>query len=135
MKNLAMSVVVRLNKVLVQRRYRRDKGMVYEFPGGSIDAGETGEQAAIRELWEETGLQGLLAHGTYRATNEFGGEIHYVLLEVRSEDEPQVIDPVRQQTFHWFEYNEIPLCDFFPADIEFIERDLRPYLEREAIGS
>ncbi|MFA0897208.1 NUDIX domain-containing protein, partial [Vibrio cholerae] len=29
--------------------------MIFEFPGGSIDAGESGEQAAIRELWEETG--------------------------------------------------------------------------------
>jgi 8-oxo-dGTP diphosphatase len=30
---------------------------VYGWPGGRIDAGETLKQAAIRELFEETGLQ------------------------------------------------------------------------------
>ncbi len=75
LKNLSMAVVVKQGKVLVQNRYRRGKGMVFEFPGGSVDSGESGEQAAIRELWEETGLNGLKVLGNHTAKNSYGGEI------------------------------------------------------------
>ena len=56
MKHLSMAVVVKNGLVLLQKRFRRDMGMVLEFPGGSVDKRETGVEAAIRELWEETGL-------------------------------------------------------------------------------
>lgn len=44
-------------KVLINREFRLAPGMwVYNFPAGLIDPGETPEEAAKRELWEETGL-------------------------------------------------------------------------------
>ncbi|WP_440884994.1 NUDIX hydrolase, partial [Vibrio campbellii] len=106
---------------------RRGQGMVFEFPGGSIDPGESGNQAAVRELWEETGLQGLKRLGSHQATNDFGGEIHYVVLRAGNDIEPQMIDEVRQQTFFWLEPSAIPLGDFYRADIEFIENHLSQY--------
>ncbi|MBV7261387.1 NUDIX hydrolase [Photobacterium sp. WH24] len=127
MKNLAMGVVVREGKVLIQKRFRPEKGMVFEFPGGSVDAGESGEQAAIRELWEETGLKNLKLLGSHKAKNDFGGEIHYVVLGASTGIEPQMIDPERQQTFYWLEPSEVPLQDFYRADIAFIESHLSQY--------
>lgn len=56
MKDLSMAVVIRDSKVLIQKRYRKTSGIVFEFPGGAIDRGETEENAAIREVFEETGL-------------------------------------------------------------------------------
>lgn len=53
---LAHSVVVLFNeegKVLLEKR--SDDGF-YDFPGGAIDLKETAEEAAKRELNEETGL-------------------------------------------------------------------------------
>jgi ADP-ribose pyrophosphatase len=43
-------------EIVLQKQYRPplDK-IVIELPAGLIDAGETAEQAAIRELKEETG--------------------------------------------------------------------------------
>ncbi|WP_073585704.1 NUDIX hydrolase [Vibrio quintilis] len=129
MKNLAMAVVIRSGKVLIQQRYRSHRGMVYEFPGGSVDAGESGAEGACRELWEETGLKASQVLGTYQADNEYGGTIDYVVLNIPTEAEPVCIDPVRQQTFFWMRPEQIPLVDFYAADVAFIRGQLPHYLE------
>lgn len=44
-------------KILVSREYRMSVAQwIYNFPAGLIDPGETPEESAKRELWEETGL-------------------------------------------------------------------------------
>lgn len=46
------------DKVLLNREFRMATGQwVYNFPAGLIDPGETPEESAARELWEETGLE------------------------------------------------------------------------------
>lgn len=45
-------------KILLNKEFRLATGAwVYNFPAGLIDAGETPEESAKRELWEETGLE------------------------------------------------------------------------------
>lgn len=45
-------------RILVNKEFRMAVGdWVYNFPAGLIDPGETPEQSAKRELWEETGLE------------------------------------------------------------------------------
>ncbi len=129
MKNIAMGVVVRDGKVLIQKRFRRGQGMVFEFPGGSVDPGESGNQAAVRELWEETGLKDLKLLGSHQAKNDFGGEIHYVVLRANHDATPEMTDAVRQQTFFWLGPSAIPINDFYPADIDFIENHLSQYTQ------
>ena len=44
-------------RILVSREYRMAVAQwIYNFPAGLIDPGETPEESARRELWEETGL-------------------------------------------------------------------------------
>lgn len=122
-----MAVVVRDNKVLLQRRFRTNKGMVFEFPGGAVDSNESGTEAAIRELWEETELNGLEVLGSHVLRNEYGGEIHYVVMAADSSDEPKATDSERQQEFYWLRVSEIPIQHFFRADVEFILNSLELY--------
>jgi len=45
-------------RILINREYRMAMAQwIYNFPAGLIDPGETPEESARRELWEETGLQ------------------------------------------------------------------------------
>ena len=44
-------------RILVNREYRMAMAQwIYNFPAGLIDPGESPEESARRELWEETGL-------------------------------------------------------------------------------
>ena len=53
----AAVLVVRDNHVLLARQYRLlINRLSYEVPGGKVDSGESPEEAAIRECFEETGV-------------------------------------------------------------------------------
>ena len=45
-------------RILINREYRMAMARwIYNFPAGLIDPGESAEESAKRELWEETGLR------------------------------------------------------------------------------
>lgn len=50
--------VLKTGEILIERTYKHGCGeIIYEFPAGLIDPGESPEVAAARELMEETGYQ------------------------------------------------------------------------------
>ena len=51
-------------EILLEKNYRPPiANYCIEYPGGLIDEGETKEQAAVRELMEETGFSGEVLEG------------------------------------------------------------------------
>lgn len=57
MRNRSMALAVRDGRILMIQTLRRGR-FVRELPGGGIEKDETAEQAAIRELKEECGVDG-----------------------------------------------------------------------------
>jgi 8-oxo-dGTP diphosphatase len=51
-----LAVVARGNRVLLVRRERDPDRGKWGFPGGLVELGETVAEAALRELFEETGI-------------------------------------------------------------------------------
>ncbi|MEU6442489.1 NUDIX hydrolase [Streptomyces sp. NPDC047046] len=66
---IAAAVVVDGGRVLMVRRRVSEGQLSWQFPAGEIEPGETGEDAAVRETREETGL-------TVRATKPLGARVH-----------------------------------------------------------
>lgn len=76
-----MGIVAILSKptgseIVLQKQYRPplDK-IVIEVPAGLVDTGESPEQAAVRELKEETGYVGTIDESS---TVMFNGELIYL---------------------------------------------------------
>ena len=80
-------------RVILIRQYRyAAEGFVYEIPAGRLDAGETPEQCALRELREETGYsaENLVHLTTFYTTPGFTDErIHLFSATGLSEGESQ----------------------------------------------
>ncbi|MCB5190830.1 NUDIX hydrolase [Methylobacillus arboreus] len=57
-----IAVVLHNNRILLVRRANPPDAGYWGFPGGKINNGETIEGAAVRELFEETGIQGEALH-------------------------------------------------------------------------
>lgn len=55
MRNRGSSVIIKNNKVALIKRVRAGQEY-YVFPGGGIEQGESPEQAAVRETFEELGI-------------------------------------------------------------------------------
>jgi 8-oxo-dGTP diphosphatase len=53
---IAAAVIVDRERVLLVRRRIVEAGVAWQFPGGAIEPGETAEEAAVRETYEEVGV-------------------------------------------------------------------------------
>lgn len=81
----AGGVVVRDGLVAVVHRPRYDD---WTLPKGKLDAGESFEEAALREIEEETGLRARLVRELPEVTYEVRGRpkvVRYWLMEVESD--------------------------------------------------
>jgi ADP-ribose pyrophosphatase len=69
-KDAAIVIAVRGSDILLQQEYSYPPNLVmYQLPGGAIEHGEAPEQAALRELKEESGYSGTPSYLGYYFSN------------------------------------------------------------------
>lgn len=118
----AVALIDKDGRVLIaQRPAGKSMAGLWEFPGGKIEAGETPEQALIRELHEELGIDtwsSCLAPLTFASHAYADFHLLMPLFACRKwEGQPQSKEG---QTLKWVRANELRQYPMPPADIPLI---------------
>jgi 8-oxo-dGTP diphosphatase len=105
----SQGVLIQNNHILMVKQYVQRGDIVWTFPGGGIEEGETPEEACIRELKEETGftIKVLKLIDTTKENYIFMVEIlsGTLFLDKMNKDNADIID------VDWISLNEDDLFD------------------------
>ena len=102
MRNRSMALVVRDERILMIQTFRFGR-FIWELPGGGIEKGETPQEAAIRELKEECGMDGTVIRPLNTLHCKDGSVEYVFLVDVSREQQPIVgmdpeVEPGREQS-------------------------------------
>jgi 8-oxo-dGTP diphosphatase len=121
---VSMAIITEGSKVLMVRRRQREGKLSWAFPGGGIEAGETAEQAAVREVTEETALEVKAVRVLgQRIHPDTGADMTYVACEPVA-GEARVEDDEELAEVAWITLEEIPTYvpwGLFPPVQEFLD--------------
>lgn len=93
MRDRSMAMVVRNSRILMIETFRFGR-TIFELPGGGVESGETPEEAALRELKEECGLDGRISRPLNILHRKNGSTEYVFLVDVPPEQEAIVgMDP------------------------------------------
>ena len=123
-------IVIKDNKILMGKRKNAHGDGTWSFPGGHLEFNEELEDAARREVLEETGIKiKNIRIGTF--TNDiFEREgKHYITLFLISEHdsgEPEIMEPESCEKWEWIEWNDMPEPLFIPIQ-NLLKQNFNPF--------
>ena len=105
--------------MICQRPAHKARGLLWEFVGGKVEAGETGEQALIRECREEIAVELSVGDVFMEVLHEYPDlTVHLTLYNASiARGMPRKLE---HNDIRWITPDEIPDYDFGPADVEIL---------------
>ncbi len=120
---VSAAIIYRDGQVLVGQRRKADRHpLKWEFPGGKVEAGETPQDALVRELREELRIEAKVGPEVARYEHEYptGSRIHLLFFRVTEftgDPEGQVFEQIS-----WTDLRQLPHLDFLEGDLDFVRR-------------
>lgn len=126
---ISAAIIVSEGRVLMVRRAVKEGELMWQFPAGGIEPGETPEEAAVRETLEETGLkveaESLIGQRVHPKT---GREMSYTACRV-IDGEAHVADAEELDAVAWVSLAEIP--EYVPYGLF---EPVQAYLDETLVG-
>ena len=103
---------------MIQERIKFNKGPNWKFPGGLVDLGETLDQAASREVFEETGIKskfkGILGFREIEGGFRYGqGDLYFpCLMEIDGSTKIQMQESELSEC-EWLEFKQLFDTQFY----------------------
>ncbi|MCL2740056.1 MAG: NUDIX hydrolase [Oscillospiraceae bacterium] len=129
---------IRDGKFLIGKRLGSHGENTYAFPGGHLEFGESWEETAIRETFEETGLHVEnprfmgITNDVFEKENK-----HYITIFIAVdsfEGVPEVMEPNKCEGWYWVDIEELPRERFVPLE-HLLQSQFRENFEKELSNS
>ena len=127
MTEVVAALIRRGNQFLIcQRPAHKARGSLWEFVGGKVEPGETGEAALIRECREELDITLEVGEIFYQVVHEYPDiSIRLTLYHSTiASGEPKLLE---HQAIAWITPEEIDNYEFCPADVDILAHIKRTF--------
>lgn len=120
---VSAAIIHRDGRVLVGQRRKADRHpLKWEFPGGKVEAGETPQQALVRELREELDIDAVIGTEIARYEHDYpsGSRVHLLFFSIDQYAGNPTANVFEQ--ICWTDLRDLPTLDFLEGDIDFVRR-------------
>jgi len=132
MKKSVACIAFENGKILIAHRNPSGQmGNRWEFPGGKIDSGESDQEAVVREMQEEFGIQvsvlDKITSGTFKhCDKEFMLEVYFI--KVPHDGIKNKYKLTEHTEYKWVDINDIPEDNFVESDLSVYPK-IKEYIE------
>lgn len=107
--------------LICQRPAHKARGLLWEFVGGKVEAGETPQQALVRECQEELGITIEVGELFTELTHVYPDlTVHLMLFHARIIE--GTVQKLEHNDLRWITTEEIDQYPFCPADVEILQK-------------